>query len=527
MAVEKSVTASVGTMVIGAHEWVRNAGSSDVYFFKVRSGDVDDAGTTGNAATLKAAADIKLASGEAITDIPGEWAVVCETGGSATLERGLGRPASPFGLNTPDGVAGWPVEDSSLRRRVTRLTRTPTYTDAMGSFDTDWTAQLNCTLSAYTGDDVMYTDDAVAANRQAMKITCTSSVGADSYCVARKTLSSEDWSGTFIGARLKIPEDSIDTIEQVVLRLSDGVDTVNYRLWARNVGAPDDFFWREAGWYWCEVGREFNSSGTEPDWSALTLQDVRVYTRSSYVVGTDPLPSVIIDVFQAIPQFTTPQVTVGFDDGLVTQLPFIQYMLSNAIYPTIYVPTEKIGSDDDTYMNWDQLRQLQDEGCVIGSHMHTYARPGSTGLETIDKIKADIAEARRQLEINGCGRNAGLFAAPRGIWVDPWWDDLRDYVYRARRIRSHGEVIGQSHMYDPRLGWTYNIDPTTAEFSAALTRIKTYPSLGEFAWHCNEDSDAYVSPADFKTEIDSLVTERASGNIEIKALPDLLAATSL
>jgi hypothetical protein len=106
MAVEKSVTASVGTMVIGAHEWVRNAGSSDVYFFKVRSGDKGDTGTTGNAATLKAAADLKLASGEAITDIPGEWAVVCETGGSATLDRGVGRPASPFGLNTPGGGVG-------------------------------------------------------------------------------------------------------------------------------------------------------------------------------------------------------------------------------------------------------------------------------------------------------------------------------------------------------------------------------------------------------------------------------------
>ena len=53
----------------------------------------------------------------------------------------------------------------------------------------------------------------------------------------------------------------------------------------------------------------------------------------------------------------------------------------------LFVSTKTISPNSKNYLNWDEIRQLQDEGVVIGAHSHSHDHLAGLNIE---QIKNDI-----------------------------------------------------------------------------------------------------------------------------------------
>ena len=58
---------------------------------------------------------------------------------------------------------------------------------------------------------------------------------------------------------------------------------------------------------------------------------------------------------------------------------------------TLFVTTSTIVKENKNYLNWDEIRQLKEEGVTIGSHSHTHAHLADFTVEELKrKLKNQI-----------------------------------------------------------------------------------------------------------------------------------------
>jgi peptidoglycan/xylan/chitin deacetylase (PgdA/CDA1 family) len=108
---------------------------------------------------------------------------------------------------------------------------------------------------------------------------------------------------------------------------------------------------------------------------------------------------------------------VTFDDGYRDTFTTAFPILSGHNIPfTLYVSTERIGSGDERFLDWDQIGIMLESGLLtIGSHTHTHA-----DLRHLDEeeILDEIGEADNIIQ-----RRLGIapdhFAYPWGYWSEP------------------------------------------------------------------------------------------------------------
>jgi peptidoglycan/xylan/chitin deacetylase (PgdA/CDA1 family) len=107
------------------------------------------------------------------------------------------------------------------------------------------------------------------------------------------------------------------------------------------------------------------------------------------------------------------QVILTFDDGEINNfihaLPILKRLKLKAYF---FVIVDRIGKPG--YMGWDELRQMQEAGTIIGSHSMTH--PILTDL-TDDRVEYELYNSLKIL-VNHLGDRVNTLSIPRGFCND-------------------------------------------------------------------------------------------------------------
>ncbi|MBC09529.1 MAG: polysaccharide deacetylase [Gammaproteobacteria bacterium] len=122
------------------------------------------------------------------------------------------------------------------------------------------------------------------------------------------------------------------------------------------------------------------------------------------------------------------KVSITFDDGYKNILTNALPLLKKRDWPfTIFVSTKFVGVSK-SYLNWEDLNYLKQNGATIGNHTHSHAhlvRRGAneTDEEWLARVESEIITAREIL--NAKGHKSQIFAYPYGEYNEKVRDIVR------------------------------------------------------------------------------------------------------
>ena len=115
----------------------------------------------------------------------------------------------------------------------------------------------------------------------------------------------------------------------------------------------------------------------------------------------------------------------------------------NNIPVTLFVTTGTIANNNKSYLNWDQIRRLKNEGVTIGAHSHTHAH--MPDLE-IEEVKKEI-ELSNKIFLKELGEIPNLFAFPYGETNSEIMSLIKDYKFKVAFGQHSGVINETSNMY--------------------------------------------------------------------------------
>ncbi len=115
----------------------------------------------------------------------------------------------------------------------------------------------------------------------------------------------------------------------------------------------------------------------------------------------------------------------------------------NDIPVTLFVTTGTIANNNKSYLNWNQIRKLKDEGVTIGAHSHTHAHmPDLSKDEIIQEI-----EVSNKIFLKELGEIPTLFAFPYGETSSEIIEIIKDYKFKVAFGQHSGVINETSNMY--------------------------------------------------------------------------------
>ena len=114
----------------------------------------------------------------------------------------------------------------------------------------------------------------------------------------------------------------------------------------------------------------------------------------------------------------------------------------NNIPVTLFVTTGTI-SNNEKYINWDQIRKLKEEGVVIGAHSHTHAHMPDISIE---EVRNEI-ETSNKIFLKELGEIPTLFAFPYGETTDEIIELVKEYKFKVAFGQHSGIINETSNMY--------------------------------------------------------------------------------
>ncbi len=114
----------------------------------------------------------------------------------------------------------------------------------------------------------------------------------------------------------------------------------------------------------------------------------------------------------------------------------------NNIPVTLFVTTGTI-SNNQKYINWDQIRKLKEEGVVIGAHSHTHAHMPDSSIE---EVRNEI-ETSNKIFLRELGEIPTLFAFPYGETTDEVIELVKEYKFKVAFGQHSGIINETSNMY--------------------------------------------------------------------------------
>ncbi len=115
----------------------------------------------------------------------------------------------------------------------------------------------------------------------------------------------------------------------------------------------------------------------------------------------------------------------------------------NDIPVTLFVTTGTIANNNKSYLNWNQIRKLKDEGVTIGAHSHTHAHMPDL---SIDEIIQEI-EVSNKIFLKELGEIPTLFAFPYGETSSEIIEIIKDYKFKVAFGQHSGVINETSNMY--------------------------------------------------------------------------------
>ncbi len=114
----------------------------------------------------------------------------------------------------------------------------------------------------------------------------------------------------------------------------------------------------------------------------------------------------------------------------------------NNIPVTLFVTTGTI-SNNQKYINWDQIRKLKEEGVIIGAHSHTHAHMPDISIE---EIRNEL-ETSNKIFLKELGEIPTLFAFPYGETTDEIIELVKEYKFKVAFGQHSGIINETSNMY--------------------------------------------------------------------------------
>ena len=115
----------------------------------------------------------------------------------------------------------------------------------------------------------------------------------------------------------------------------------------------------------------------------------------------------------------------------------------NQIPVTLFVNTSTIHKNNKNYLNWDQIRELRDDGVSIGAHSHNHFHMSKLSIK---EIKKEI-EISNNIFLKELGEIPSLFAYPYGEANQKMMDLLKEYKFKVAFGQHSGVINETSNLY--------------------------------------------------------------------------------
>jgi len=129
----------------------------------------------------------------------------------------------------------------------------------------------------------------------------------------------------------------------------------------------------------------------------------------------------------------------GYSDNYTNAYPI---MKKYGFTATIFLVTSKIGQEEN-FMTWDQVRTMQKDGFVFGSHTVTHAALTKVSHE---QAMAELINSRKELE-QQLGVKSRFFAYPTGAYNIQSEEMVKQAGYRAAFTIRYGQAGVESNPY--------------------------------------------------------------------------------
>ncbi|XOV89372.1 MAG: polysaccharide deacetylase family protein [Pseudomonadota bacterium] len=175
---------------------------------------------------------------------------------------------------------------------------------------------------------------------------------------------------------------------------------------------------------------------------------------------------------------TTPEkvVAITFDDAYINIYENAFPLLRDYGWPfTIFVATSPVGTQPNSFLNWDQLREMKTHGATIANHSHSHTHllrrlDHESAADWRKRIAADITTAQTRLTAE-LGETPRYLAYPYGEYNAAILDIVRDLGFTGFGQQSGAVGAGADFAVLPRFpfGGIYN------EQTSFETKVNSLP----------------------------------------------------
>ncbi|MFB6259676.1 MAG: polysaccharide deacetylase family protein, partial [Thiohalorhabdaceae bacterium] len=193
---------------------------------------------------------------------------------------------------------------------------------------------------------------------------------------------------------------------------------------------------------------EYHHVGTDtPPSTSVTPETFEAHL--SYLAEHDfnvwPLQRILtrLKAGESLPERT---VALTFDDAYESVYTEVYPRLAERGWPfTVFVSTNYIDKGYGSHMDWDQLRELADNGADIGNHSRSHphmarARPGESRSAWLDRVRSEIRQAQKRLAAE-TEDPVRVFAYPFGEFSAPVKEVVADLGYFG--VGQHSGAVGR------------------------------------------------------------------------------------
>ena len=110
---------------------------------------------------------------------------------------------------------------------------------------------------------------------------------------------------------------------------------------------------------------------------------------------------------------------------------------------TLFVNTSTIHENNKNYLNWDQIREIVNEGVSIGAHSHSHFHMADL---SIDEVRDEI-EISNNIFLKELGNIPPLFAFPYGEANEEIINLLKEYKFKVAFGQHSGVINETSNLY--------------------------------------------------------------------------------